>query len=326
MRNCRAAAELLIDEGADPSARELPGNFKSPLDEAAYRGCDVILNRLLDIGSYDSESLTRALEYAAGCGTVRGPRHPLTMKYLLDAGAIPSSKALFEACEWGHLQGIRYLLEYGVPVRASTEDGLNALHYARNVEIARVILEVAPELANATSQEGWTPLDRLYLDIKYDELSEPVTPDVQLALLFIKHGSEVKGLRYLDVNAVHEASGLAHATVVKAILERQKSLIDSKDADGNTPLHWAVRGGAEDVLDCVRTLVELGCHVNARNIHGGNALHWLCYERAKYPAERERALALYLVSAGVDTSASGGHLDSCHSRLATLVTLALQLP
>jgi ankyrin repeat protein len=326
-RNCTAAAELLIDEGADPSARASL-IFKSPLDEAAYTGNHIILNRLLDIGSYDRESLTRALEYAAGCGTVLGPRNPLTMKYLLDAGAIPSNKALREACEWGHIHGIRYLLEYGVPVCGSNERGLNALHFARDCEVARVILEVAPELANATSQEGWTPLDRLYLGHRdwHAVTSKTSNPDVQLAMLLIKHGSDAKGSlgpANPGLNTVHSASRFAHATVVKAVLERQKSLIESKDSDGNTPLHWAVCSGAEDVLDCVKALVELGCDVNARDNYGGNALHLLCDRTIRYPAPMGRALALYLVSAGVDSSALWGNQDHCYPRLATPLIKAL---
>ena len=49
--------------------------------------------------------------------------------------------------------------------------------------------------------------------------------------------------------------------------------IQCKDASGNFPLHLAVQLREDSALECVWTLVDYGCHVNAVNYNGETALN-----------------------------------------------------
>jgi len=52
------------------------------------------------------------------------------------------------------------------------------------------------------------------------------------------------------------------ASKVKTLIENNQDVIDAKDKDGRTPLHWACRGVYYDIL---KYLVEKGADVNAQD-------------------------------------------------------------
>jgi ankyrin repeat protein len=278
-------------------------NGMTPLDEAAAKNDLVILNRLLDIGGYDRESLGLALEHATDFSA---EQNLLTVKYLLEAGANPSNDALRMACASNYLSAIRYLLEYGASPHDVDDRGLSALHYVVSCEAARMILNAAPDLVTATTFDGRTPLDQLYLPDNHHSDPDYVisVPDMQLAMLLVEYGSEVGASPSWPTgsSALHRAAQLAHVPVVKAILKRQSSFLNCTDFNGDTLLHYAVCSESKDGLDCVKALVELGCDVKAWNKDRETVLHYLCDIRSHAPPEKQGAIALYLISAGVDIS------------------------
>ena len=71
---------------------------------------------------------------------------------------------------------------------------------------------------------------------------------------------------------IHQAVQAGDLAKVKEILAADPALVNAKDENGRTPLHWAVRG---DNLEVLRCLVDKGADLNALDNNGAAPLHTL---------------------------------------------------
>ncbi|MBN1940166.1 MAG: ankyrin repeat domain-containing protein [Candidatus Aminicenantes bacterium] len=71
---------------------------------------------------------------------------------------------------------------------------------------------------------------------------------------------------------IHDAAGKGDLAAVKALIEVDASLLNARDADGRTPLHWACRGVHLEVLSY---LAEKGSDVNVLDLNKVAPLHSL---------------------------------------------------
>lgn len=69
---------------------------------------------------------------------------------------------------------------------------------------------------------------------------------------------------------IHEAARQGDTTKVKALLEKDPELVNAKDKNGRTPLHWAARGVH---LEIIRLLISKGVDVNTKDNNNITALH-----------------------------------------------------
>lgn len=98
---------------------------------------------------------------------------------------------------------------------------------------------------------------------------------------------------------IHDAAQGGDLASVKALIEKNPDLIDARDAEGRTPLHWACRGVH---LEVIEYLVEKGADVNARDNNRVVPLHSL--------ATRNHAAAIEFLAANganVDAVSYGGN-------------------
>lgn len=98
---------------------------------------------------------------------------------------------------------------------------------------------------------------------------------------------------------IHEFAQKGNLESVKALIEKDPELVNAKDKDGRTPLHWACRGVH---LEVVKFLVEKGADVNAEDSSKIVPLHSL--------ATRNSAKAIAVLAAkgaNVDTKDYGGN-------------------
>lgn len=58
-------------------------------------------------------------------------------------------------------------------------------------------------------------------------------------------------------------------------VKKKEANINAEDNDKNTPLHWAVRMGFENIADL---LLKYGANINAEDIYKKTPLHWAAYE------------------------------------------------
>ncbi len=105
------------------------------------------------------------------------------------------------------------------------------------------------------------------------------------------------GLSFTD--DIHELAQQGNLDGVKTLIEKDPELIDARDKDGRTPLHWACRGVH---LDMVKYLMEKGADVNAEDANKVVPLHSL--------ATRNSAEAMEILiakEANVDAANFGGN-------------------
>ncbi len=98
---------------------------------------------------------------------------------------------------------------------------------------------------------------------------------------------------------IHELAQNGDLAGMRALIDRKPELLDAKDKDGRTALHWACRGVH---LEIVRFLVESGADVNAADGNGIVPIH--------SAAVRNNAEAIALLLAGgadIDAKEFGEH-------------------
>jgi ankyrin repeat protein len=96
-----------------------------------------------------------------------------------------------------------------------------------------------------------------------------------------------------SADQIHELAQKGDLEGVRALIEKDPELIDAKDKDGRTPLHWASRGVH---LELLKFLVDKGADVNAADNNQVVALHSL--------AVRNDAEAIEILTA------HGAHVDA----------------
>jgi cytohesin len=152
-------AELLIEKGADPTAKDRNGN--TLLHTAAQLG-DVAMMKGLVAKGLDVNAKTAKSQGGRGGGGQRGggpgeqtplmlaakADHLEMMHALVDAGADPKIKAqdgatlLIAAAGSGHLDVVRYAFELAPDIAGATDKGQTAVHAA-----------LTGTLANSTPEE-----------------------------------------------------------------------------------------------------------------------------------------------------------------------------
>ncbi len=98
---------------------------------------------------------------------------------------------------------------------------------------------------------------------------------------------------------VHEAAKSGDVVKLKAMLDKDSSLLYAKDEQGKTPLHWAVGRGQLDVMKFL--LDECHVKIDVRNDNEGTPLHV-----AASQAQPEAARILIAHGAAVDARTMNG--------------------
>jgi ankyrin repeat protein len=107
------------------------------------------------------------------------------------------------------------------------------------------------------------------------------------AVLLVQKGCPVKSPYALsDESALHHAASVGHLPVIKAILERDPSLIDMNGVCRTTPLQYAA-ACCEEAVSCTTFLLRFGSDIQTQKALGRSALEYLCsnrhHHRDRYP-------------------------------------------
>jgi ankyrin repeat protein len=205
-------------------------------------------------------------------------QHPALVSGKDNAGLTP----LHWAVSRGNLEMVKLLLGAKADVNARANDGWTPLHEAEDEDVAELLLARGAGV-NAASSLGKTPLH-----------AAAARGNRDVVALLLAHGGEMNAKDKAGNTPVHAAVENGHADVValllahgadcaigdaawagdigklNALLKGQPDLVSSKDAAGNTALHWAALGGS---AEAVQALLAAKADPNAANSDGDTALH-----------------------------------------------------
>jgi ankyrin repeat protein len=183
-------------------------------------------------------------------------RNQQAIDFLLVHGAVVD---IFSCAYLGRAADAKTLLNRNPNLaRATTQNGMTALHYAAmagNFDVADMLLRFDADV-NALDSHGMTPL--MHACHAGPWKSQPADDIIQLLL---------------DNNArvdLFQAAAMGRTALIETLLDQDGSLIDASDDDGNTALFHAARNNR---FAAVKLLVERGADVNRSDAVGIAALH-----------------------------------------------------
>lgn len=284
---------LVVSQNREESARFLL--TQSPVPNLEIEMADVTYNE-------DDKGLT-PLSYA--CGT---NKHKLT-RWLLRVGANTNHRTLFGrlpidlAVATGSKQALKVLLEYGVPVSASDDEGNAVLHRITEATTRSMVRMLVNAGASVTSEnkKGETPLQtavtasntpavRILLSrgADPDQYSKEFysllhiackNRDIQTLKALIKAGANVR-----RADTLRDAPSLAHAVLnywdhsgtdpmpalLSYLVEECKCNISSQGGIGDLPLNTACYF---NFIPQVQYLLSQGARPDLEDCYGRRALH-----------------------------------------------------
>ena len=168
---------------------------------------------------------------------------------------------LMNAAMNGNVQTVKLLIEKGADPSLKDNSGLNSLHFAAiggDTDIISLIHTRMPDIESLNG-EGETPL-----------LVAAYNGKLHAVKWFLERGANATYKDKGGWNALHSAAYSGDAETIDHILTHVPN-IESKTADGETPLIIAVR---HQKLQGVKCLLEKGANPLAKDNEGQNSLYY----------------------------------------------------
>jgi ankyrin repeat protein len=281
-----AVADSLVAKGADVGARDDDGDTPlwTAVVESNWEVAKLLLANKADIDAKDNDGDT-ILHFA----TIKGYKEVIEFLLAHKANMMARTKGgmtpLHLAAGFGKKDIVELLLAKKADINATDDDGRTPLHAAAKMgeaEIVKLLLSQGANI-NVKNEEGQTALDlakaKGYKDV--------------VALLGPQAGGKTRSNDSIDVQR-HQSDASEEARrerpqetgqekILQAIengdldnlrqmLQRNPSLVSSKDADGRTPLHWATEKATRK--EVFELLLTNGANVNAKDKDGRSPLAW----------------------------------------------------
>ena len=237
-----------------------------------------------------------------------------------------TDRLLFDAVKARDLEAVQALLGQGVDVNAAEPDGASPLHWAANLDDARIaaqLIEAGADVS-AANDYGVTPLSLAATNGSPGMLEtllvaganpNAVLPTGETVLMTASYTGNPAAVRVLLAHGanIDQREGVKgqtalmwaiwqnHMDVFHALLEAGPNVTLASNG-GFTPLLFAVREGN---LDAVRALVTGGASVNETDDAGESALH-VAVVRGHAPVAR------FLLAQGADPNAGGCGYTALH--------------
>ena len=255
---------LLIEQKADQNA--LDSTRKTPLHLSAARGDTKICNILLDHGAQpdlrDAHSKT-AIQLAAGAGNVEVVellRKHSNLK-VTDHGSLI---AFYTAVESGQVRTAESFLNQGLSLKNLKADSYKpATLAAKSGSIAMLDLMISHKCRlKAKAPNDWTALHyACHLG------SMPITQRLLEKDLSGKATTSKKETPLLL------AVKAGHLALVELLLRNKSAALNTKDNEGQEPLHHAIRSGRSDI---VHLLLSSNASISGENNYGWRPIHIAC--------------------------------------------------
>jgi len=244
--------------------------------------------------------------FAAGAGCLPLLRAigdaEVSLLYALKPQCLQS--VVHDACVNGRLECLKYLLERSAPAGMGDKNGDTPLHWLAFKGFgacARVLIEDGVGIdVNDVNLDNGTPLhsaanngdaglgelliragcdpNQLMTDGNGAVHNAAFEGHAEFLSMLLDNGCRVDTTNGDGRIALHEAASNGHKQVMDILIqqisrlpqEMVASLLDFKDAGGDTPLHWAVCNNHAASTKC---LIEAGACLDTVNLDGGTPLH-----------------------------------------------------
>jgi len=187
--------------------------------------------------------------------------HKEVAQFLLDHNADVNARDNYDvtplsvASFTGRTDVVELLLAHKAEVNCKDKNGWTPLHNVQgNNEIAELLLKNHADVT-AKAQDGQTPLD-VAMARNHQDVAE----------LIRKYGGKSE---QSPEQAINEAAKEGDLGRIKSLLDSNPRLVDGRDSQGNTPLHWAAKVNSKDA---VALLVSDKADVNAKDDRGTTPL------------------------------------------------------
>ena len=159
---------------------------------------------------------------------------------------------LHEACKHGNLSMIKMLIEHGAHVDEKDGDGSTPLHLAVGYNKHEIAAELLSKCdPNIQDKQGMTPLHIACID-----------GDLSMVKSLIDHGARVDDKDYDGNTPFSLALKYKEYTLALVLLSEFKCDPNTKNNQGEIPLHMAYRGGG---IRMISRLIDHGACVNDRD-------------------------------------------------------------
>jgi len=316
MEGHKDIAKLLIEKGADVSAKSKSGSGSTPLHVAAYKGYRDVAELLIaggaDVNAKDERDFL-ALHLAAGFG------HKDIVELLIEKGADVNARAerstwdegmtaLHGVCAHGRKDIAELLIAKGADVNAKSKNGSTPLHVAATEgyrDVAELLITKGADV-NAKDNYGRPPLS-LAKNRSRTEVAEllrkhgarddssagtnaakptkslheaTAAGDIEQVKLLIRNGADVNAKDNEGHAALHHAASKGHTAIVRLLIAHGAN-VNLPDEKGFTPLTWVVWEGGEKAKAMIELLISKGADVNVQDKMGYTPLYWAAFTGSK---------------------------------------------
>jgi ankyrin repeat protein/tetratricopeptide (TPR) repeat protein len=257
MTAAKAKVKIIVDPGINHSITceffQVPWDMAIDVILEAHDLARFRLGNLMRIGRRDFIEAMRERE--------KGLLSLIRSLLRLDPGQVNVTDArgktlLFLAARNGFSRLAAFLISRGALVNARDKWNFTPLHETKNRETAEVLINAGAKL-HARSNTGLTPLRAAVYSMRLD-----------VAKLLAGKGA--RSNFFMD-------AAMGRLKQIKHVVQRNRRIVDTIDADGWTPLHHAASAGQ---FEAAAFLIENGADLNAGSNKGDAPLH-LAVSRGK---------------------------------------------
>ena len=247
-----------LNQGIDPNLKTFPDTFFRPLHQAAANRHSDIVQLLISHGA-DVNLISQELT-ALNLAVAEESLDLETVKILLKNGANPNIFAdgrapihMITSNEYNlNLDILQELLKYGAKVNVVDAGGNSPLSHicgkSQNIEAISLLIQYGGDV-NLKVLQG-------------DSLLHYVSQftNLQAMNLLLTHGADANSFNYVKTSPMHELALNNEKenteVITKSInlLAKYEANCDAQDMVGKTPLHYAVKIGNVEIVNCLKKI------------------------------------------------------------------------